>query len=356
MNSLSFQCQHQFSSGFEIDVAFETKGLVTSLFGPSGSGKSTVLAIISGLLRPQSGKIRLGSKWLLDTKQRLCEPIENRRVGVVFQDQLLFPHMTVDVNLRFGQKKESVRKPFEFNRVIDVLELGSLLNRYPNNLSGGERQRVALGRALLSSPEMLLMDEPMGGLDEALKLRVLSYLERVVNEWEIPTLFVSHGQAEVLRLANWLIVIQKGKVLSVGDPEQVLRSPTSLAWTNSVSPVNLFKIDTVYKRNDCWIGKIGIQELNLPPLKDLNLRPFYVRCLPSDLTLSVRDVQGLSTRNHLNGTVQELVELSDKVLVCVDVGQMLWAEVTPQARRELKLHRGLSVTCLVKTRSLKVLW
>ena len=150
MNFLSFQCQHQFSSGFEIDVAFKTEGLVTSLFGPSGSGKSTVLAMISGLLSPTFGKIRLGSKWLLDTDQRFCEPVENRRVGVVFQDQLLFPHMTVNVNLRFGQKNENIKKPFEFNRVVDVLELGSLLDRYPNNLSGGERQRVALGRALLS--------------------------------------------------------------------------------------------------------------------------------------------------------------------------------------------------------------
>lgn len=356
MNFLSFQCQHQFSSGFEIDVAFKTEGLVTSLFGPSGSGKSTVLAMISGLLSPTFGKIRLGSKWLLDTDQKFCEPVENRRVGVVFQDQLLFPHMTVNVNLRFGQKNENIKKPFEFNRVVDVLELGSLLDRYPNNLSGGERQRVALGRALLSSPEILLMDEPMGALDDNLKLRVLAYLERVVNEWKIPTLFVTHGQAEVRRLADWLIVMKKGKVLSVGKPDQVLGSSTSLAWTNSVGPVNLLRIEIAYKRDDCWIGKIGVQELNLPPLKDLNLKPFYVRCLPSDLTLSVQDVQGLSTRNHLDGIVQELVELSDRVLVRVDVGQTLWAEVTPQAMRELKLYRGLSVTCLLKTRSLKILW
>ena len=175
---LSFSCQHRFASGFELDATFETDSPVTALFGPSGSGKTTVLSMIAGILRPLAGTIRLGERTLLDTSSGVCLPPERRQFGVVFQDQLLFPHLSVADNLRYGQRRsKSLAQSIAYGCVVEVLELGDLVNRFPRNLSGGERQRVALGRALLGSPQLLLMDEPLSAVDVALKDRILTYLE-----------------------------------------------------------------------------------------------------------------------------------------------------------------------------------
>jgi len=182
MSLLSFQCRHRYRGGFDLDVRFELSDPVTSLFGPSGSGKTSLLGIIAGFLRPDAGRVLLGERVLLDTQQGICLRPEQRKIGVVFQDHLLFPHLKVEANLRYGQRHRRGRRSIEMDRVVDVMELGSLLDRYPSNLSGGERQRVAIGRALLSGPELLLMDEPLASLDASLKVRILAYLERVVDE------------------------------------------------------------------------------------------------------------------------------------------------------------------------------
>lgn len=354
MSHLNFKCRHRFPSGFEIDLAFETPDLVTSLFGPSGSGKTSVLGMIAGLLQPDFGRIRMGSHWLDDSGSGIHLPPEHRHIGMVFQDHLLFPHMSVEDNLRYGRKRQRTGRPIHFKRVVEVLELGDRLHRHPRSLSGGERQRVALGRALLSNPELLLMDEPLAALDEALKLRILAYLERVVTEWSIPTLFVSHGQAEVRRFAHRVIVMQRGRVVAEGRPDEALGQPTPLGWTNSAGPVNLLRVEDANLRGDQWIGRLRGQELKLPKLSRTPSSPIFVQFRPADVTLSLDDVQGLSTRNHVRGVVSQLVELAGGIFVAVDVGQVLWAEVTPAAVRELGLQPGSRVTCLIKTRSLYV--
>ena len=211
MPLLEFQCRHRFPGGFQLDVGLECDRRFTALFGPSGAGKTTVLSIIAGFVRPQEGRVRLGDRTLLDTAAGVSVPVQDRAVGVVFQDALLFPHLTVEGNLRYGQRHRKARKrAIEFPRVVEVLEIGGLLQRHPRNLSGGEKQRVALGRALLSGPELLLMDEPLASLDAPLKTRILAYLERVVAQWDIPTLFVTHSQVEVRRAAQWVVVLERG--------------------------------------------------------------------------------------------------------------------------------------------------
>lgn len=195
----------------------------TTLFGPSGSGKTTILSIIAGFVVPREGYVRLGGRTLLDTLHGVSVSVKDRAIGVVFQDALLFPHLTVEANLRYGQRHRKPRKrEVNFDRVIEVLEIGRLLKRYPRNLSGGEKQRVALGRALLSGPELLVMDEPMASLDAALKMRVLAYLERVVTEWNLPTLYVTHSQTEVRRAADWVVVLEKGRRVGHGTPNDAL--------------------------------------------------------------------------------------------------------------------------------------
>jgi molybdate transport system ATP-binding protein len=237
---LSIQCTHKYPSGFALDVAFSTSADVTALVGPSGSGKTSILYLIAGLLAPQSGRVSLGERTLLDTSCRVNLPPERRRVGLVFQDHLLFPHLTVRQNLLYGHQRRNSAKgadkiAIEPDRVIEVLELSPLIDRPPRNLSGGEKQRVALGRALLSSPELLLMDEPLAGLDEALHERVLGYLERVLEEWRMPTLYVSHNPREVRRLATEVILLEAGRVAGSGPPAHL--SPPASRHNSGPAPI-----------------------------------------------------------------------------------------------------------------------
>jgi molybdate transport system ATP-binding protein len=221
MNTLSFDARLRYDSGFQLDARFTAGGGVTALFGPSGAGKTTILSLTAGTLRPDEGMLRLGDRTLVDTKAGQFLPPERRCIGVVFQDQLLFPHMTVRKNLLFGKGRQGARA-IDFKRVVEMLEIGDLLDRVPASLSGGQKQRVALGRALLRGPELLLMDEPLAALDLELKGCILTYLERAIAEWRVPTLLVSHDRADVRRLASRVVLFAGGKVVAEGPAANIL--------------------------------------------------------------------------------------------------------------------------------------
>lgn len=204
MTILHFQCRFRYPSGFTLDLSFAAKNQITALLGPSGVGKTTTLHLIAGLLRPSEGQIVLGGRILYDSCQRICLPIEARRIGLVFQDYQLFPHLTVDANLRYGYRRARDAR-LDLAHLVEVLELGSLLQRYPHALSGGQRQRVALGRAIARQPEMLLLDEPVSALDDELKTSILGYLARTLGEYNIPTLLVTHDVETAGRLHAELI-------------------------------------------------------------------------------------------------------------------------------------------------------
>ncbi len=353
MSVLSFRCRHAYPAGFHLEAGFDVDHPFTALFGPSGSGKTSILNMIAGLLRPQQGTIRLGDRVLLDTARGLSLPPEKRHVGVVFQDSLLFPHLAVEGNLRYGQRRRDKRgRMLSFARVVEVLEIGPILPRFPRNLSGGERQRVALGRALLSGPELLLMDEPLASLDSALRDRVLTYLERAVAEWNIPTLFVTHAQAEVRRAAQWVVLLEKGRLVGAGTPEDALSQPGPLAWTDSAGPVNLLRLENVESREGSCTARIGNQVLQLPPCGKDSALPSFVQFSPTDVVLARQEVAGLSVRNHLRGKVCRLIPTPRALFVAVDIGRIIWAEVTPQAAAELELQLGAEVVCLVKAHGL----
>lgn len=356
MSWLDFACQHVYPGGFRLDIGFEMHQRFTALFGPSGSGKSSILSMIAGCVRPQTGRITLGGKTLLDTSQRICLPPERRHVGVVYQDSLLFPHLTVQGNLRYGQRRRRERREIDFTRVVKVLELAPLLDRFPRNLSGGERQRVALGRALLSGPELLLMDEPLASLDAELKVRVLTYLERIVAEWDIPTLYVTHAQAEVRRAASWAVVIQRGRLVSAGVPEEALSCPEPLGWANSAGPMNLLRLDAASGEHAAdGQARVEGQLLTLPPVSATATVSAFVQFAPRDVILTRQDVTGVSARNHLRGRVRRVITAAQSVFVAIDIGQVFWAEITPAAARDLDLQPGAEVVCLLKTHHLQVL-
>jgi molybdate transport system ATP-binding protein len=255
--------------------------------------------------------------------------------------------------LRYGcRRRLKHHRQMTLGRVADVLEIGSLLHRYPRNLSGGERQRVALGRAILSGPDLLVMDEPLASLDDPLKGRVLAYLQRAVAEWDIPTLYVTHGQAEVRRAAAWVVVIEKGRLVGAGPPEEALSQPAPLGWANSTGPVNLLRIDEIAVQGDHVVARVGGQNLFLPLDKLPGGTAAFVQFRPADVILSRRDVAGLSARNYLHGRVCRVLAVQSAVFVAIDMGQILWAEITPQAAAELNLEPGTEVTCVLKAHNL----
>jgi len=210
---LEFNARLRYASGFVVEVEFETEARVTALVGPSGSGKTSILSMIAGLRRPDAGQIMLAGRRFDDTTVGVHVAPEVRRIGYVFQGHLLFPHLSVRKNLLYGwNRRTATSRPVELDHVVAVLELGSLLERSPHTLSGGERQRVALGRALMCGPELLLLDEPLSSLDQPLKERVLDYIERVLAEWKIPAIYVSHDVGEVRRMAEQVIEIEAGRL------------------------------------------------------------------------------------------------------------------------------------------------
>ncbi len=219
---ISFNCTLA-RTRFTFDAAFETNSGITALFGPSGSGKSTAIRLLAGLEHPDKGRIAANGSVLLDTASRVAVPPHKRRIGLVFQDAHLFPHLSVSANLRYGRwftpKRE---RRIAFGPVVEVLGVGHLLDRRPATLSGGERQRVAIGRALLTSPRLLLMDEPLASLDGNRKLEILPFIERLRDEFGIPIVYVSHSVEEVARLAQQVVRLENGRVAAAGTPAEVL--------------------------------------------------------------------------------------------------------------------------------------
>jgi molybdate transport system ATP-binding protein len=202
---------------FSLEASFTSEGRVTGLFGASGAGKSSLMNIIAGLLAPDRGLVVLDGETLDDTSKRMHVPPHRRRIGYVFQDARLFPHLDVRQNLDYGRRMNRLAEdPVQRKRVIDLLDIGHLLNRRPGQLSGGERQRVAFGRALLSKPRLLLLDEPLGALDEARKLEIVPYLARLRDEAGIPMVYVSHDAAELRQLATQIVMLKGGRITAFG--------------------------------------------------------------------------------------------------------------------------------------------
>jgi molybdate transport system ATP-binding protein len=202
---------------FSLEATFESQGRVTGLFGASGAGKTSLINMIAGLLRPDRGSIALDGETLDDTTAHVHVPPHRRRIGYVFQDARLFPHLNVRQNLDYGRRMNRLAEdPTQQKRVTDLLDIGSLLDRRPGQLSGGERQRVALGRALLSKPRLLLMDEPLGSLDEGRKVEILPYLVRLRDEAGIPMVYVSHDAAELRQVATQIVMLRGGRVTALG--------------------------------------------------------------------------------------------------------------------------------------------
>ena len=343
---------------FALDVAFEGGAGVTALFGPSGCGKTTVIRAIAGLERPDEGRIVLGDRVLTDTAAGISLGVHRRRIGLVFQDAQLFPHLEVATNLAYGRffTPKHLRR-IEWDAVIEVLGIGHLLKRRPATLSGGERQRVAIGRALLTAPDLLLMDEPLAALDGDRKLEILPFVERLRDEFAIPIVYVSHSVEEVARLAASVVRLEAGRVVQIGRPAEVL-APTAVARAAhrfeamSVLTGRLARFDSVYGLSmiDHPAGRIVLPGALSGIGSEVRLA---VRA--TDVTLSLGRSHQVSVRTALTGRVVKVdTDHGPFALVTIDLvgGDRLHAYATRLAIDDLGLDVGDDVNALIKAVSI----
>ncbi|MBV8097045.1 MAG: molybdenum ABC transporter ATP-binding protein [Acetobacteraceae bacterium] len=358
--SLVFRLRHRFPSAqTEMDMAFEvpSPGL-TVLFGPSGAGKSTVLSAAAGLLRPDSCRIEVDGRVLADTNCGIWLPPERRRVGLVFQDSKLFPHMSVATNLRFGMRRTEPGL-VEYNEVVELLGIGALLGRRPHTLSGGERQRVAIGRALLAQPHLLLMDEPLANLDAARKAEVMPYLTSLKTALRLPVLYVSHALEEAMQLADSMVLLEAGHVMGYGSISEIAgRADLPLARRDDAAALLLCHVaghdhGRALTRLESGEATFWVPLLDAPVGAGCRIR------VPArEVILAGKAPEEISLHNIVSGTVRRVAEGPERHSALVEIalsGGALLSRVTSDAIARLRLRSGSSVLALIKSTSIEVL-
>ena len=340
---------------FTLDVNIKLGPGIIALFGASGAGKSSLLNLIAGLQQPDSGRILIGSEPLYDSKAKINLAVHKRRIGYVFQDALLLPHLSVRSNLRYGIKQGAM----EFASIVEFLGLSALLDRRPSTLSGGERQRVSIGRALLSAPRLVLMDEPLASLDMDRKREIFPYIEQLQIKFGIPVIFVSHAIEEVARLAQHVVVMRDGKVVTEGSAQAVMNLPdshTSRFEKTSILTGKPTSYDSVY----------GLTTIS-HPAGDISLTgqlahgkaPVRIVVRATDVTLALGKPKDISARTMLKGVISRC-EIDGSPIAIIHVklegGEELSAALTRKARDQLGLDEGQAVWCLLKSVSIDERW
>lgn len=341
----------------DLVAAFEAETHVTALFGRSGAGKTSVVNMIAGLLRPDRGRIEVDGQVLFDSAAGIDVPAEKRRVGYVFQEGRLFPHLTVRRNLLYGHVlAPGAERHIDLPRIVSLLGLEDLLERRPGGLSGGEKQRVAIGRALLSSPRVLLLDEPLASLDVHRREEVLRHLELLRDEVRIPIVYVSHAVEEVVRLADTVVLMAAGKVVAAGDVEDVmgrpdLRPAAGVFEGGSVIDARVAAQDMQY---DLATLAFDGGTLTVTNLEALVGEPVRVRVRARDVSIALLPPERISIQNVLHGKITGISpERSGIVDVTILVGSaVLRSRVTRRAVDQLALAPGLPVYALIKAVSL----
>lgn len=350
--TLDIRIEHDFG-GFTLNAEVTAPAGVTALFGKSGSGKTTLVNAVAGLLKPQAGHVAVGGRVLFDTEHGIHLPPHKRRLGYVFQDSRLFPHLTVRQNLCYGRWfSRQMPDPRKFDDITGMLGITDLLDRRPAALSGGEKQRVAIGRALLSSPEVLLLDEPLAALDQARKGEILPYLERLRDLSAIPILYVSHSLAEVARLATTVAVLEDGKVTRAGPIQEVLSDPDS-APALGVRDAGSVLSGHLAKQHADGLSELRISggTLFLPRLNAPLGAQVRVRIEAQDVMLSLTRPEGISALNILPATVSA-IRLGDGPGALVQLkigGDHLLARITRRSAIALEIKEETKCFAVVKT-------
>lgn len=355
MSLIEFDAQRRFG-GTTIKASFTAEGGVTALFGASGAGKTTVINMLAGLERPDEGRIVVGGVVLFDRGAGINLPPERRRLGYVFQEDRLFPHLSVARNLTYGMKgRAGPGQNINLATAVDLLGVGPLLDRRPATLSGGEKQRVAIGRALLANPSILLMDEPMANLDAGRRAEILPFLERLREQLDIPIVYVSHNVEEVLRLADTMVVMGDGQTKAVGPVDDILSRIELRQWTG-IHDAGAVLTATVHDRDGDGLtdlefsgGVLRVAGLNLTSGRRVRLR-VHAR----DVSIATEKPNNISVLNIFSGKVLEVNEaFGAQADVRVDIGGLqnpvpIWAQVTKRSAKDLDLTPGRQVHALIK--------
>ena len=351
--TLAIDIHHRLGS-FLLDAKFETGTGLIALFGRSGSGKTSIINIIAGLIRPDQGRVTMDGTHLVDTAANIFVPRHRRRIGYVFQEGRLFPHLTVRQNLLYGRWFAEVSaRGDDLEQVVELLGIGNLLERRPGRLSGGEKQRVAIGRALLAEPRLLLMDEPLASLDEVRKAEILPYIERLRDQSKIPIIYVSHSIAEVSRLATTVVLLSAGKVAAVGPTFEIMQRLDLFPLTGRAEAGAV--IEATVERHD---GAFGLTELRsraglwrMPQVDAPLGARVRLRVRARDVMLARSPPQDLSALNILPGVIAEIGPRDGPIAeIRVDCGgEALIARLTRYSVERLRLDLGVPVFALIKS-------
>jgi molybdate transport system ATP-binding protein len=353
---LEIRIRHRFP-GFALDVELGSDGPALGIFGASGSGKTTLLHSVAGLLRPQEARIVVDGREV--SGPGAWVPPERRRLAMVTQDALLFPHRSVRANLTYAPGAAERLETDRGRVILDLLRLTPLLERAPTHLSGGERQRVAIGRALLADPVLLLLDEPTSALDAELSRDVLGLLLQAKRELRVPMVFVTHRAPELLALADDCAVLEAGRVTAQGPPIRVLQRPKALGVAALVGVDNLLRLPVVGHDEAGGVTLLGLgpgRDL-AGPYRDVSVgSTMSIGFYADEILLCLEQPGGLSARNVLPGAVESLDAVGHEILVSLRVGETaLRARITPSAMRDLRLEAGTAVFVLIKTTSIHLL-
>jgi len=332
-------------------IATQSDGII-ALFGRSGSGKTSIMNLIAGLARPDNGHIVIGEETLFNAASGIHLPPNKRRLGYVFQEDRLFPHLSVERNLRYGSPKAPDRSNNErFDKIVSILDIGPLLNRRPANLSGGEKQRVSIGRALLADPRLLLMDEPLASLGAVHKEEILHLIEEMSAELRLPIIYVTHAMDEIVRLADQLALVTDGEIAAFGGVEELtsrldLRPMTGRYEAGSVVKVRVssHSAEDALSHLSFAGGEFSVPKVPLDVGQELRIR---VRA--RDVSIATTEPKNISINNIFSGTIKEISEESGALLdVLVDTGAPIWARVSRHSVSRLGLSPGKKVYIMIK--------
>jgi molybdate transport system ATP-binding protein len=350
------------ANAFTLDVEFEAEPGVTVLFGASGSGKTTTLQSIAGLLKPDSGRIAIGGDALFDSERDIDLPIRKRRVGYVFQNLALFPHLSVRANVEFGingpDRRERARRADE---MMEALHIRHTAGRLPRDISGGEAQRVALARALCCGPRLLLLDEPLSAIDEATKLGIISDLKTLNRQLRLPIIYVTHSRDEAVTLGAEVIIYEQGRVVARGEPLEVFGSPVTVSVARLTGVENIFEGSVMTKSERAGTMTVrvedasGVCNLEIPLSSRATGGRVKIGVRPGDILLATEEPRLTSARNVLRGRVLAIEHRSDRTVVRVASGVGWSVSVTRQAVNDLGLCVDKEVWLAIKSYSCHLL-
>lgn len=354
MTLLRFKIQKRLGS-FDLDVTGELKEGLVGVFGESGCGKTTLLHCLAGFLRPDAGEVAFDGTVYFSSEKGIDVPMEERRMGVVFQDALLFPHLSVSENIVYGCRK-TCSKSF-YDDVIDVLNLYTLMDRRPADLSGGEKQRVAIARTLLHEPSILLMDEPVASLDLKARHQIVTHLKKIHQSLKIPIIYVTHSISELLFLVDWVVVMQNGRNVEYIPPQKIFLN-RSMNRLMGEDVENIYELSVLKIKSDEKLAVLdfGGHELKVVYHEEPRILPrFKIGIRASDIILAVEPVKGISARNTIPALIERIDPVGDIMMIGCRMNTLLcWVEITRGACEELQLKERQTAYLIIKARSVLI--